>query len=76
MDGRRRVQDDIFIERLRRSLKYQYIYLWSFDNGAELRKGLGRWFNFYNSERSHQSLDNKTPDEVYFNLPHPLVKAA
>ena len=76
MDGRGRVQDNIFIERLWWSFKYQYLYLWSFDNGAELRKGLDQWFNFYNSERSHQSLDNKTPDEVYFGLPHPLAKAA
>ena len=76
MDGRGRVQDNIFIERLWWSLKYQYVYLWSFDDGAALREGLNQWFNFYNSERSHQSLDNKTPDEVYFDLPHPLPKAA
>ena len=76
MDGRGRVQDNIFIERLWWSLKYQYVYLWSFDSGTKLRKGLHRWFNFYNSERSHQSLDNKTPDEVYFDFPHPLAKAA
>jgi putative transposase len=76
MDGRGRVQDNIFIERLWWTLKYQYLYLWSFDNGAELRKGLEQWFNFYNCERSHQALDNLTPDEVYFALPHPLAQAA
>jgi len=76
MDGRGRVQDNIFIERLWWTLKYQYLYLWSFDNGAELRKGLEHWFNFYNCERSHQALDNLTPDEVYFALPHPLAQAA
>jgi len=76
MDGRGRVQDNIFIERLWWSFKYQYLYLWSLDNGAELRKGLDQWFNFCNSQRSHQSLDNKTPDEVYVGLPHPLAKAA
>jgi len=76
MDGRGRVQDNIFIERLWWTLKYQYLYLWSFDNGSELRKGLEHWFNFYNCERSHQALDNLTPDEVYFALPHPLAKAA
>ncbi len=76
MDGRGRVQDNIFIERLWWSLKYQYLYLWSFDNGADLQKGLDRWFKFYNTERSHQALDNLTPDEVYFDLPHPLAKAA
>jgi putative transposase len=76
MDGRGRVQDNIFIERLWWSFKYQYLYLWSFDDGAALRKGFDQWFSFYNSERSHQSLDNKTPDEVYFHLPHPQAKAA
>jgi putative transposase len=77
MDGRGRVQDNIFIERLWWTLKYQYIYLWSFDNGAELREGLQRWFRFYNQERFHQALDEQTPDEVYFyTLPHPYAEAA
>ena len=76
MDGRGRVQDNIFIERLWWTLKYQYLYLWSFDNGADLRKGLEHWFNFYNCERSHQALDNLTPHEVYFAIPHPLAQAA
>jgi len=76
MDGRGRVQDNIFIERLWWTLKYQYLYLWSFDNGSQLRQGLGKWFEFYNTERSHQALDNLTPDEVYFNLPHPFAEAA
>ena len=76
MDGRRRVQDNIFIERLWWTLKYHYLYLRSFDNGSELRKGLRYWFPFYNRERSHQSLDNRTPDEVYYELPHPFAEAA
>jgi len=76
MDGRGRVQDNIFIERLWWTLKYQYLYLWSFDNGSLLRRGLGQWFEFYNTERSHQALDNLTPDEVYFDLPHPFAEAA
>jgi len=76
MDGRGRVQDNIFIERLWWTLKYQYLYLWSFNNGAELRSGLQQWFGFYNAERSHQALDNLTPDEVYFDLPHPFAEAA
>ena len=76
MDGRGRVQDNIFIERLWWTLKYQYLYLWSFGDGSELRKGLRQWFNFYNRERSHQALDNLTPDEVYFDLPHPFAEAA
>jgi putative transposase len=76
MDGRRRVQDNIFIERLWWSLKYQYLYLWSFDNGTQLRLGLQQWFRMYNKERSHQALDNMTPDEVYYDLPHPFKEAA
>jgi len=76
MDGRGRVQDNIFIERLWWTLKYQYLYLWSFGNGTELRKGLCQWFGFYNAERFHQALDNLTPDEVYFDLPHPFAEAA
>jgi len=76
MDGRGRVQDNIFIERLWWTLKYQYLYLWSFNNGTELRQGLDQWFEFYNSERCHQALDNLTPNEVYFDLPHPFAEAA
>jgi len=76
MDGRGRVQDNIFIERLWWTLKYQYLYLWTFGNGSELRQGLAQWFEFYNADRSHQALDNLTPDEVYFDLPHPFAEAA
>jgi putative transposase len=76
MDGRGRVQDNIFIERLWWTLKYHYLYLHAFDNGAELRRGLQQWVDFYNQERSHQGLDNLTPDEVYYGLPHPFAMAA
>ena len=76
MDGRGRVQHNIFIERLWWTLKYQYLYQWSFVKRFELRQGLGQWFGFYNAERSHQALDNLTPDEVYFDLPHPFSEAA
>jgi len=76
MDGRRRVQDNIFIERLWWTLKHHYLYLRSFANGSDLRTGLREWFCFYNHERFHQALDNQTPDEVYYNLPHPLAEAA
>ena len=76
MDGRRRVQDNIFIERLWWTLKYQYIYLWSFESGTQLRQGLQQWFRMYNKERSHQALDDMTPDEVYYGLPHPFAEAA
>lgn len=76
MDGRGRVQDNIFIERLWWTLKYHYLYLWSFENGTDLRAGLGKWFAFYNSDRPHQALDDLTPDEVYYDLPHPYAEAA
>lgn len=76
MDGRGRVQDNIFIERLWWTLKHQYLYLWSFTDGKDLRQGLRQWFNFYNRERFHQALDDLTPDEVYYGLSHPLAKAA
>ena len=76
MDGRGRCQDNIFIERLWWTLKYHYIYIRSFDNGSQLRRGLQQWFPFYNKERSHQGLDNMTPDEVYYDLPHPFAEAA
>ena len=76
MDGRGRVQDNIFIERLWWTLKYHYIYLHAFETGSELRQGLRQWVHFYNQERPHQAIDNLTPDEVYYDLPHPLAMAA
>lgn len=75
MDGRGRFQDNIFIERLWWTVKYHYLYLHAFDNGSELRQGLRDWFRFYNKDRSHQSLSDRTPDEVYYGLV-PLMQAA
>jgi putative transposase len=76
MDGRGRVQDNIFIERLWWTVKNHYLYLQVFDNGAQLRNELNEWFRFYNQERFHQALDNLTPDEVYYDLPHSIAEAA
>jgi putative transposase len=76
MDGRGRFHDNIFIERLWWTVKYQYLYLRTFDNGAELRKGLKKWFSFYNGERPHQSLNDLTPDEVYCKNLKPIREAA
>jgi len=68
MDGKGRWMDNIFIERLWRSLKYECVYLHAFENGMESRTGIRKWINFYNSERPHSSLDENTPDEVYYGL--------
>ena len=76
MDGRRRCQDNIFIERLWWTVKYQYLYLRSFENGLALRGGLAVWIRGYNQVRGHSSLDDRTPDEVYYGLPHPFAQAA
>ena len=65
MDGRGRCHDNIFIERLWRSVKYECIYLHSFENGKDLRRKVGEWFDWYNQERVHQSLNYWTPDKVY-----------
>lgn len=65
MDGRGRFLDNIFVERLWRSVKYEFIYLHSFENGKDLRQRMGKWFDWYNQERIHQSLGYCTPDLVY-----------
>ena len=65
MDGRGRVFDNIFVERLWRNVKYEDVYLKGYATMGELMVGLSRYFAFYNGERPHQSLDNKTPDVVY-----------
>jgi len=64
MDGKGRWMDNVFIERLWWSVKYQDVYLKAYSSIAEARKGLGEYFEFYNRRRRHQSLDRKTPDDV------------
>lgn len=66
MDGKGRWIDNVFIERLWRSVKYEDIYLKSYETGKDLREGLKEYFRFFNEDRYHQSLDDKTPDEVYY----------
>ena len=66
MDGRGRALDNIFIERLWRSVKYEDIYLKDYAAVPELEAGLTDYFRFYNDERPHQSLDYRTPAEVHF----------
>jgi len=66
MDGKGRWIDNVFIERLWRSVKYEEVYLRAYTNGTEARASLTRYFRTYNAVRSHQSLEYRTPDEVYF----------
>jgi len=65
MDGRGRWMDNVFIERLWRSLKYECIYLHAFETGSELRDGLAKWIGYYNTRRPHSTLAGRTPDEAY-----------
>ncbi len=66
MDGKGRWVDNVFVERLWRSVKYEEVYLKAYDSMADARASLGRYFAFYNTERRHQSLDRRTPDGVYY----------
>jgi putative transposase len=69
MDGRGAWRDNVFIERFWRSLKYEEVYLRAYDSASEAKHFIGRYVSFYNQHRPHSSLDGRTPDEVYFNLP-------
>ena len=71
MDGRGRWMDNVFIERLWRSLKYECVYLYAFETGQELHAGLSRYIRHYNFSRPHSSLAGRTPDEVYHQLAPP-----
>jgi putative transposase len=79
MDSKGRWMDNIMIERLWRSLKYECIYLHAFETGSEVREGVENWMRQYNEERPHSSLDDRTPDEAYWKLPmagYPVKLAA
>jgi putative transposase len=65
MDGKGRCLDNVFVERLWRTVKYEDIYLWRYETVPEVRQGLERFFPYYNEERGHQSLDYRTPGAVY-----------
>jgi putative transposase len=65
MDSKGRWMDNIMIERLWRSLKYESVYLHAFETGSEAKIGIGKWITFYNEQRPHSSLDDQTPDEAY-----------
>jgi len=68
MDGKGRWMDNVFIERLWRSLKYECVYLHALDTGSEARVGIGQWIDFYNMRRPHSTFDGRTPHEVYNGL--------
>lgn len=67
MDGRGRALDNIFVERLWRTVKYERVYLHNYETVREATRDIGVYFDFYNNERPHQSLDYRTPGEVHFN---------
>lgn len=76
MDGKGFWRDNVFVERLWRSVKYEEVYLYAYDSVNDAKRGLDKYFKRYNQNRPHSSLDDKTPEEFYFdNLPE-LPKAA
>lgn len=68
MDGKGRCTDNVFVERLWRSLKYEEVYLYAYEDVSEARRGIGRYFDFYNERRFHSSLGNQTPAAFYDGL--------
>jgi putative transposase len=67
MDGKGAWRDNVFVERLWRSVKYEEVYLRAYDGVSEARASVGRYLDFYNGRRPHSSLDGQTPDQAYFN---------
>jgi putative transposase len=75
MDGKCCLRDNVFVERLWKSVKYEEVYLRAYDSISEAKASLGRYFNFYNIRRPHQALDGQTPNEIYFNNPQERIAA-
>ena len=75
MDGKGRWMDNVFIERLWRSVKYEEVYLKEYSSVDKLRRNLAQYFQYYNYERTHQSLGNLTPVEVYNAAQYVIQKA-
>jgi putative transposase len=75
MDGKGAWRDNVFVERLWRSVKYEEVYLRAYDSVAEARASIGRYLEFYNRKRPHSSLGARTPDQAYFHH-QPLARAA
>jgi len=76
MDGKGCWRDNVFIGRLWKSVKYEEVYLRAYDSVSHAKASLSRYLTFYNQRRPHTALDRLTPDQVYFNQPLPLPKAA
>jgi putative transposase len=76
MDGRGAWRDNVFVERVWRSVKYERVYLRAYDSVSDARKDIAQYIDWYNTERGHSSLDGKTPAQVWFNSLQPLDKAA
>ena len=75
MDGKRAWRDNVFVERIWKSVKYEEVYLHAYDSVGVARASIGRYLDFYNRRRPHSSLDRQTPDEAYFD-PTPCIAAA
>lgn len=75
MDGKGSWRDNVFVERLWRTVKYQEVYLKAYETVCQARQSLGRYLSFYNSSRPHSGLDRRTPDQVHFQ-PLPTSRAA
>lgn len=76
MDGKGAWRDNVFVERLWRTIKYEEVYLHAYQNVPEARQAIGKYLIFYNSKRPHSSLDGQTPDQVYFQQLQPIPVAA
>jgi putative transposase len=75
MDGKGAWRDNVFVERLWKSIKYEEVYLHAYDSVSAAKAGIARYVTFYNARRPHTSLDRKTPDVFYFNS-QPFAAAA
>ena len=76
MDGKGAWRDNVFVERLWRTVKYEEVYLRAYASVSEARTSIGRYLGFYNGTRPHSSLGGQTPDQAYFNQPTPIPAAA